>query len=302
MRKVLLGLAPLCGSLQGNSVWGSVPQRRVLRYEGAPDSPHYEIVRSLSEPEFVLRGVIIRGDRWTHRPRADIPGAADEFGHGIFVANCGRATIEDVDVEDCWGDGIVLGFQHPRTAQPLGLARNVTIRRVTVRRARRNGLSIIGAENVLVEDSRFCDTHGTAPMAGCDLEPDSPHYPNRNITFRRCTFTNNGHHGLIADSGNHGSSWTWNVAAEDCTFSANRDGYALWFMGEGRNVFRRCRFYGPVVHLQNCVFIDCEFYNDGDSYSQSRFAVAVENDQPVEWIRCRFIGDTYIRGKNKQIR
>ena len=36
----------------------------------------------------------------------------------------------------------------------------------------RQGLSIASASSLLIVDSRFTDTNGTAPMCGVDLEPD----------------------------------------------------------------------------------------------------------------------------------
>ena len=46
--------------------------------------------------------------------------------------------------------------------------------RVTADNNRRQGLSIVEADGVLVTDSIFSNTHGTRPSAGIDLEPDQP--------------------------------------------------------------------------------------------------------------------------------
>ena len=60
----------------------------------------------------------------------------------------------------------------------------------------RQGMSVASATNLLVVDSHFTDTNGTAPMCGCDLEPDWPFYRLGNVTFRRCDFSRNANCGF----------------------------------------------------------------------------------------------------------
>ena len=37
-------------------------------------------------------------------------GNTGEWGHGIAVFGSTNVTIENVDISQCWGDGIYLGF------------------------------------------------------------------------------------------------------------------------------------------------------------------------------------------------
>ena len=48
----------------------------------------------------------------------------------------------------------------------------------------RQGLSIINARDLVVEDSEFSRTNGTSPAAGIDIEPDCPGPPGRLSALR----------------------------------------------------------------------------------------------------------------------
>ena len=55
----------------------------------------------------------------------------------------------------------------------------------------RQGMSIIGAVNMLVERSVFSNTNGTAPSAGVDVEPYLPTFEVANVSFIDCQASNN---------------------------------------------------------------------------------------------------------------
>jgi hypothetical protein len=55
----------------------------------------------------------------------------------------------------------------------------------------RQGMSIIGAVNMLVERSVFSNTNGTAPSAGVDVEPYLPTFEVTNVSFIDCQASNN---------------------------------------------------------------------------------------------------------------
>jgi hypothetical protein len=63
----------------------------------------------------------------------------------------------------------------------------VTIRRVDCNANHRQGISVISAEDLLIEDCRLRNTDGTAPQAGIDFEPNHPEECLVNCVVRRCT-------------------------------------------------------------------------------------------------------------------
>ena len=113
-----------------------------------------------------------------------------EWRHGIGVYDTVSLTMSGFTIAETGGDGIYLN----------GVS-NVLIRNVTTVGAYRNGLSVISASNLLVEDTAFVNTGaqgrwnggdalnatngGTSPRAGVDLEPNERTQKLENITFRR---------------------------------------------------------------------------------------------------------------------
>ena len=82
-------------------------------------------------------------------------------------------------MQDVGGDGVYLN--------------NVTdfrVQRVTVRRGYRNGISVIAARGVLLEDVLIDGVNGTNPKSGVDIEPNHRNQTLSNITLRRVTVKN----------------------------------------------------------------------------------------------------------------
>ena len=106
-------------------------------------------------------------------------GAGGEAVHGILVlASSGWTISGNVEVKQCWGDGIYVGsiFQERGT-----YSQDFDISQVHVWNCRRNGISLVGARKGRIRTSHIHDMNGTSPMAGIDLEPDFPEYPNGSI-------------------------------------------------------------------------------------------------------------------------
>ena len=116
-----------------------------------------------------------------------------EWRMGLSFNGCTHILVEGLRIESSGGDGIYIG-----TTGQQQYCKDVTIRDVTCFDNHRQGISVIGAEDLLIENSRFANTWGTAPGAGIDLEPDSPTQRLVNIVVRDCTFEDNeGHEVLV---------------------------------------------------------------------------------------------------------
>ncbi|MDZ4858855.1 MAG: right-handed parallel beta-helix repeat-containing protein [Candidatus Hydrogenedentes bacterium] len=116
-----------------------------------------------------------------------------EWRMGLTFSGCTNVRVEGLRIESTGGDGIYIG-----TTGTQEYCKDVVIREVTCFDNHRQGISVIGAENLLIENSVFANTWGTAPGAGIDLEPDSPAQRLVNIVVRNCTFENNeGHEVLV---------------------------------------------------------------------------------------------------------
>lgn len=140
--------------------------------------------------------VAVRGYGATLRMRkADYqkpPYEKAEWRMGLAFSGCTNVRIEGLRIESSGGDGIYLGTT---ARQPY--CKDVTIRDVVCHDHHRQGISVIGAENLLIENSTFSNTWGTAPSAGIDLEPDSPQQRLVNIVVRNCVFQDNAGHQIL---------------------------------------------------------------------------------------------------------
>ena len=115
-----------------------------------------------------------------------------EWRMGIRISGSKNVTVEGVRIESSGGDGLYVGSSGKHR-----WAENVTLRDCTCHDNHRQGLSVISAQNLLVERCTFSGTDGTAPEAGIDLEPDSEDERLVNCVIRDCVFEHNSGHAIL---------------------------------------------------------------------------------------------------------
>lgn len=135
----------------------------------------YSVITITGKNNISLSGACIEGDRNFHT------GTTGEWGFGISISNSQNITIKDVNVYDCWGDGIYI----------CSVSDRVTVRDSIFNHNRRNGCSIISAKNVLFENCVFSNSDGTSPYKGVDIEPNYESDILQNIVFNNCRSYNN---------------------------------------------------------------------------------------------------------------
>ncbi|NUM54077.1 MAG: right-handed parallel beta-helix repeat-containing protein [Candidatus Hydrogenedentes bacterium] len=104
----------------------------------------------------------------------------------IAINGCKNVLIEGVRLESSGGDGFYIGATkgHP-------WCEDITIRNCVAKDHHRQGISVISAQNLLVENCEFSGTSGTAPQAGIDFEPNGPDERLVNCVVRNCVFQDN---------------------------------------------------------------------------------------------------------------
>lgn len=164
----------------------------------------------------------MRRDDYAQPPRGTCPTCRNytkaEWRCGIWLQQSDGVTLRGLTVIESGGDGImILGGSLDR-AEPIPslnthivdcvFDRNcATVPRYALTIARfltlacrvvgwathvdRQGMSVISAINLTVENTIFSNTAGTAPAAGVDLEPDFPHEAMINVTFTDCACVGN---------------------------------------------------------------------------------------------------------------
>ncbi|MCX7048781.1 MAG: right-handed parallel beta-helix repeat-containing protein [Candidatus Sumerlaeota bacterium] len=109
-----------------------------------------------------------------------------EWRHALSFKSCAGVRVEGLTLADSGGDGIYLGV-----AQKGVPCSDVVITSVACVNNYRQGISVISARNLLIEDCVLKDTGGTAPEAGIDFEPNAPTEELTSCVMRNCISENN---------------------------------------------------------------------------------------------------------------
>lgn len=140
--------------------------------------------------------LVIRGYgatlRMHKRDYQNPPYKKAEWRMGIALRGCRNVLIEGVRVESTGGDGFYISGGGQRR-----WSEDVTIRNCAAHDNHRQGISVISAVRLLVENSTFSATGGTAPQAGIDLEPNTPDQRLVNCVIRNCLFEDNAGDGIL---------------------------------------------------------------------------------------------------------
>ncbi len=114
-------------------------------------------------------GGTLEGERDQHK------GKSGEWGYGLRIGKGAKhVTVSNLVSKKMWGDGFYVQD-----------AEDVRFCGVTADANRRQGLSIIQADGLLVLNSVFKNTHGTRPAAGIDFEPDKVEQEDHQCPHRR---------------------------------------------------------------------------------------------------------------------
>ncbi|MFC1573958.1 right-handed parallel beta-helix repeat-containing protein [Candidatus Latescibacterota bacterium] len=116
-----------------------------------------------------------------------------EWRHSLKLSSCENIKVYGLTVRDSGGDGIYIGSENKE--QPY--CKNIHIRDVVCDNHYRQGISVIGAENLLIENCVFKNTWGTSPSAGIDFEPNLPTNILVNCVVRNCFFEDNWGRGIL---------------------------------------------------------------------------------------------------------
>jgi parallel beta-helix repeat protein len=120
---------------------------------------NYAVIRIKDASNVAVIGGTVFGERTTHT------GSGGEWGHGISIVQSSDVTLDTVIIKNCWGDGIYI-------TGVTGPSRGIKVRNCIADNNRRQGMSLIYSDGVIVTDSIFRNTNGTPPECGIDLEPN----------------------------------------------------------------------------------------------------------------------------------
>jgi len=133
-----------------------------------------------------------------------------EWRHCLTLRDTNNINIYGLTLAESGGDGIYFGAGGDGN-------RNIHIKDLVCDKNYRQGISVITAENVLIEDSTLSNTGGTPPAAGIDWEPNHPNERIVNFVMRNCVSENNEGHGYTFYLPNmHAETEDVSVLLENC--------------------------------------------------------------------------------------
>lgn len=109
-----------------------------------------------------------------------------EWRHVLSIRGCADIRVYGLTLAESGGDGIYLGSFKGAPAN-----HTIHIKDVLCDRNYRQGISVISAENLLIENTIMRDTAGTPPAAGIDFEPNTAGERLKNIVMRNCLTSGN---------------------------------------------------------------------------------------------------------------
>ena len=150
-------------------------------FQGSGDS----LFSAVGQSNLVLRGygATLRMRKPDYQSE---PYKKAEWRMGIALRGCLNVLIEGLRVESTGGDGFYVDG-----GGAMGWSQDITLRNCTAYDNHRQGVSVISAANLLIENCVFANTWGTAPEAGIDLEPDTENNRLVNCVIRNSVFENN---------------------------------------------------------------------------------------------------------------
>ncbi len=163
----------------------------------------------------------------------------------LALRGCKNVTIEGVRCESSGGDGIYIG-----TTKEQNYCKDIVIRDVICHDNHRQGISVISAVNLTIENCFLTNTEGTAPQAGIDFEPNRDSEQLTNILMKNCYIEANKGAGILMYlKPLKKNSLPISITVEDCMIQGGYDhGISIAAVGDdgpdGEVIFKNCHIEG----------------------------------------------------------
>ena len=145
------------------------------------DAEKYSLLTISRAANVWVIGGTLEGERDQHM------GKSGQWGYGLRINKGAKhITVSGVVSKKMWGDGFYVQD-----------AEDVRFCGVTADANRRQGLSVIQVDGLLVLNSVFKNTHGTRPEAGIDFEPDRVEQKITNVRIVGSKFIDNAGAGIL---------------------------------------------------------------------------------------------------------
>ncbi|KKM60554.1 hypothetical protein LCGC14_1540660, partial [marine sediment metagenome] len=186
-----------------------------------------------------------------------------EWRHGISLRASENIVVKDLTVRDTGGDGIYIAG-----AKDKLYSENIIINNIKSLNNKRQGITIISAKGVLIENSLFAETKGIQPAAGIDIEPNNKHNIVSDIRIINCVIRDNFGPGIVIGLRKlEKESAKISILVENCIISSN---HSLDNPKAGAEIIFGANKESPVTGI--VIFRECLIKNSnwGVVYSRKR--------------------------------
>lgn len=157
--------------------------------------PAYTMITLAGCENIKIYNGTLRGDRKTHTFTRE--GYTHEFGYGIDLRASNQVELYDLEIYEMTGDSIIVGGNDKMLASGMGkLSNNVKIYNCELHDNRRQGISVIAADDVEIYDNVIYNIKGTLPESGIDLEASND-WTVTNVKIYRNNIYNTNNSGII---------------------------------------------------------------------------------------------------------
>lgn len=254
-------------SLEPNSLWG------------------YVIVSAVGKNNILIKGKgSIIGDKDGHTMNQDPDHLTNEWGYGLFLNYSTNVTIEGISISKCTGDGICFSNTIPDSSTTYDIINNYTFKNINISYCRRQGISVLASDTILIEGVVINNIEGTNPQSCIDIEPG--YVGARNITIRNCTLNSTNNSTLLILGS---AQWDANLKIKNIIIENIRCNKGIRIYGNvvedvwiQNTVFDGLTSIGVSdgvknVYIQNCVLVTSYFGSSGSKIDDTCANICFDN-------------------------
>ncbi|WP_262148530.1 right-handed parallel beta-helix repeat-containing protein [Chryseobacterium foetidum] len=139
-----------------------------------------DVVKIYNAENVEIVNAVIVGNRYSKTK-----SQTGQWSAGISVLNSKNIKVTNAKISNTFGDGIFIG------SEDGGFSENVVVESGWINKARRNGISVTSAKNVVLKNILISNTYGHDPQCGVDIEPSWEKDVLNNISLKNIyTFHN----------------------------------------------------------------------------------------------------------------
>ena len=259
-------------SLISNSTVMFRPNSKIILMPNGAGS--YQILQLNNLQNVIIYFPVIEGDKIKHT------GNNGEWGMGISIARSSNIQIINPKISNCWGDGIYIGNSNE----------NIKLYYPMLNNNRRNGISIISVNGLLVKSAIISNTSGTLPMSGIDIEPNNDSNELQNIDIENPVTFNNANHGIVMDLERLGvKNKNINIVVNNHIDDGSKNGFGMAMSKVQRANKLQSIWTGQIVisnatwkNNNNKGFVDYKGDHNGLNITMKNLSIYNKNNNGVE--------------------